>query len=383
MHANSWAGSRAAVAGAVAAAVVVCLFAGIGGGLLRAGVALPAVPPGPWLGRAAQGHAFLMICAFLGTVIAVERAVALKSRAAVVAPAASLLGGVLFLAGWPSAAAWFAAAAAAAFVAVNALLVVRQRAAHTALLLVAAVAWLVGNVGFAAGGSSHATVPWWFAFLVLTIAAERLEMARLMPRRRGASVAMAAIVVALLGGCALFAVSLRVGGVLYGASLVALACWLLAFDVARRTIFGAGLSRYIAACLLLGYFWLAIAGVAWCATALGLPLMDAALHALAIGFVFSMILGHAPVVVPAVLRVKLAFGPLFYVPLAVLHGSLALRLLLAASDASAFRVGAAGNALAVALFAATLVASAAGWRIRNAARAAAGGRSMSEIQRLG
>jgi hypothetical protein len=40
----------------------------------------------------------------------------------------------------------------------------------------------------------------------------------------------------------------------------------------------AGLSRYMAVCLLLGYAWLAIAGLAWMATAAGLPLRDTALH---------------------------------------------------------------------------------------------------------
>ena len=45
-----------------------------------------------------------------------------------------------------------------------------------------------------------------------------------------------------------------------------------------------------------------------------------------LGFVFSMVFGHAPIIFPAVLRVAVPYHPVFYVPLALLHLSLALRL---------------------------------------------------------
>jgi len=53
---------------------------------------------------------------------------------------------------------------------------------------------------------------------------------------------------------------------------------------------------------------------------------DAALHAVMLGFVFSMVFGHAPIIFPAVLRVAVPYSPYFYVPLALLHASLAIRL---------------------------------------------------------
>jgi hypothetical protein len=53
---------------------------------------------------------------------------------------------------------------------------------------------------------------------------------------------------------------------------------------------------------------------------------DAALHALLLGFVFAMVFGHAPIIFPAVLRVAVPYHPVFYVPLLLLHASLALRL---------------------------------------------------------
>jgi len=344
--------------------VASALLGGIGGGLTRAGVFVPHTADAEWLGRAALGHAALMMCGFLGTVIGVERAVAIRRRAALLAPLSSAAGAVCLLLGHPAWNSWLLVVAAAAFAAASLVVVRRQREAHTLLLLVAALAWGVGNLLFAAGRESGAVLPWWFAFLVVTIAAERLEMARLMHRGAATRVLMVAAVCTLLAGAALSAATPPGGGLLYGAGLILLAAWLGLFDIARRTVFAHGLSRYMALCLLGGYAWLAIAGVAWGATALGWPARDAALHALGLGFIVSMVMGHAPVILPAVTHVKLRFSGWFYVPLAALHLSLVLRLGPGAFDPPLRALGAALNAMAIALFAITVA-----WAARRAASA--------------
>jgi hypothetical protein len=150
--------------------------------------------------------------------------------------------------------------------------------------------------------------------------------------------------------------------VLFGAALLALAAWLLVFDIARRTVRARGLPRYMAVCLLGGYAWLALGGLAWAATALGWPARDLALHALGLGFIASMVMGHAPVILPAIARVKLLFGSWFYLPLAALHLSLALRLVLGWHDFAWRAQGALLNALALALFAATAAGATLAWR---------------------
>jgi hypothetical protein len=350
--------------------VAVSLLTGIAGGLLRVGVMLPSTAGADWLGQAGLQHAALMICGFLGTVIGLERAVAVKLPAAFVAPLASSLGGLCLLLGQTAHGAWLGVAAAAVFTAVNVVVVRRQWAGHTLLLLAAAAAWLAGSLLFALGRGGEATLPWWFAFLVMTIAAERLEMTRLMRRRPAAPVLLVAVLAVMVLGCVASAVSVQVGGVLYGVSLVSLALWLGTFDIARRTVFAQRLSRYMAVCLLTGYVWLAIAGAAWAATALGLPLRDVALHALGLGFIFSMIMGHGPVILPAIARVKLQFGVFFYVPLLALHLSLALRLGWGALEPEQRAAGAISNGLSIALFAATVIGAALVWRIRYGAEGA-------------
>lgn len=362
---------RAAVGGVLAACVAASLLAGILGGLLRVGVAVPGTADTAWLARGALEHAALMMCGFLGTVIAIERAVAAKRAAAWLAPLASAAAAVALLLGRTDAGGPLLVLAATAFIAVNLLLFSRQRAGHTAVLLASAVCWWIGNLLFARGTGSGAVLPWWFAFLVLTIAAERLEMTRLMRRRRGSAASLVAILAVLVAGAAASALQPTAGGLLFGAALVALAAWLFAFDIARRTVRAEGLSRYMAVCLLAGYAWLAVGGVAWIATSLGMAARDAALHALGLGFVFSMIMGHAPVILPAIARIKLLFGGFFYLPLLLLHGSLLLRLGAGFTDLRWRADGALANALAIALFAATAAGAALAWCARHGGRKAA------------
>jgi len=337
------------------ALAVAALLGGVAGGLARLG--LTPFGQGDWLGRAAELHGALMICGFLGSVIALERAVALKQRWAFAVPLLSGGAGLLLLAGWRDAGAALGVAAALGFVGVNVQILRRQVLAHTLLLMAGALCWLVGSVAFALQPPGMEPLPWWFALLVLTIAAERLEMTRLMRRRPGAEASLYAVLTLLLIGAA-------VSGALYGAALAALAVWLLRHDIARRTVRAHGLSRYMAVCLLGGYGWLAVAGLAWSATSLGWPLRDAALHALGLGFVFSMVMGHAPVILPAIAGVKLQYGRWFYAPLALLHLSLLVRLVPGHAGPALRALGGLLNTAALALFVLTLMAAALLWRAR-------------------
>jgi hypothetical protein len=88
--------SGALLGGPLVLAVLPSLGGGIAGGLLRAGTGWPQAD---WGGAAIVGHGFLMICGFMGTVIGIERAVALKRAWAFSASAASGAAGLAMLAG--------------------------------------------------------------------------------------------------------------------------------------------------------------------------------------------------------------------------------------------------------------------------------------------
>jgi hypothetical protein len=294
------------------------------GGLVRLGWQVPAVQPG-----LPAVHGPLMVSGFLGTLIALERAVALGRRWAYLPPALSGLGGLLLVLGVGGAAGRLAITLGSlGLLAVFAAIVRRHPAFYTATMAGGAAAWLAGNLLWAAGRPVHQAVLWWAAFLILTIAGERLELGRLA---RLTPAGQAAFVLAsgpFLAGLLVSIPAFELGARLAGLGLLALAAWLLRFDVARRTVRVPGLPRYAAVCLLSGYVWLGLAGaigLAYGGAAAG-PHYDALLHAIFLGFVFSMIFGHAPIIFPAVLGVPVHFHPVLYGHLALLHASLALRI---------------------------------------------------------
>lgn len=329
----------------------VALIVGTLAGLARLGWRVPDAAAG-----AAALHGPLMIVGFFGVVIALERAVAIGRPWAYAGPACTGLGTLAVLAASVPIGGALQVAGALVLAAATLDVFRRQRALFTFTLAFGAAAFVVGTALWAAGGPVPTAAPWWLAFLVLTIAGERLELSRFRPPSpvavRSFALILAAFALALVGSLAApdAAWSLR----LFGAALLALAAWLLRQDIARRTVRQQGLTRFIAVCLLSGYLWLAAGGVVLLAAGAltpGTASYDAALHALLLGFVFAMVFGHAPIIFPAVLRVAVPYHPAFYAPLALLHASLVVRL---AGDAlGAFglvRAGGLLGALALAAF---------------------------------
>jgi len=204
---------------------------------------------------------------------------------------------------------------------------------------------------------------WWIAFLALTIVGERLELNRMRRPPRGVRVAFGVAALVMLCGVALAAAWPAIGVRIAGAGLAALAWWLARYDIARRTVSQHGVTRFIAVCLLSGYAWLAIGGAVAIATGIDAPgpVHDACLHAVFLGFVVSMIFGHAPIVFPAILGWPMTFRPSFYAHLAVLHTSVALRLAGdLVDDLARYRAwGGALNAVALAMFVGNSVAAVA------------------------
>ena len=96
---------------------------------------------------------------------------------------------------------------------------------------------------------------------MLTIAGERLELSRVLPPSAVARRAFIVALLVLLAGVLVSALAWTAGTLLLGAGLLLLALWLMRQDVARRTVKGRGLPRFIAVCLLTGYVWLALSGL--------------------------------------------------------------------------------------------------------------------------
>jgi len=301
---------------------VLALLGGIGGGLARLGWPLPTTA------GLVVFHGPLMVAGFLGTVIGLERAVAVGRLWAYTAPVATGLGAVALAAGAPGG-IWLMTLGSAVMVLVFVQIVRKQVALFTIVMALGACSWLAGQSLWLGGWPIHRVVFWWVGFLVLTIAGERLELTRLLRLDAKSRAAFLGAIVVLLIGIALTSFVPDSGVRLAGAAMVVMAIWLGIFDIARRTIRTSGVTRFIAAALLSGYVWLGVAGVLalrFGAVAAG-PQYDAILHALFVGFVFSMIFGHAPIIFPAVLGIRVVYRSAFYLPLGLLHASLVLRVI--------------------------------------------------------
>jgi hypothetical protein len=311
-----------------------------------------------------------MIGGFIGTVISLERAVALGRPWCFLGPLGAAAGGWLIVWIQPATVGMALITGASLILIADFLLILhRQRVTFTVVMALGAVAWLVGNLLWLGGWPVPRLMPWWGAFLVLTIVGERLELSRFVPGHplRQATFAGATGIY----GAGLV-VGLRwpgLGLVVSGAGLSALAVWLGVFDMARRTIRTEGLPRFVAVALLGGFGWLALGGVlrllypwqaavlpgaalAWTELVLTQGLVyDAVWHTVLVGFVMVMIVAHAPIIFPAVLGIRIRFTRWFYVHLSLLHLTLVLRIAGDLLQEPMWRTwGGAGNVAAVVLF---------------------------------
>jgi hypothetical protein len=110
--------------------------------------------------------------------------------------------------------------------------------------------------------------------------------------------------------------------------------------------------------MLAGYGWLGVAAILLLAAppSINAFAYDAAIHAITIGFAFSMIFGHAPIILPAVIGIRIRYTSLAFVPLALLHLSVVMRI---ASDVGELltlrRLSGLATILAIAAYATSLL----------------------------
>ena len=328
---------------------MLALLFGLWAGLLRMGWGWPVLNP-----MQPMSHGPLMVSGFFGTLIALERAVALNRRWAYLGPLCSGVGGVLLLLGVKGVFPPLLLALGGLGLSLVCLWMWRQHPAlHAAIIALGALCWLAGSLQWLLGSAVYQVVLWWSAFFVFTIAGERLELSRVRRLGRSSQRLLAVIAAGIRLGLVWLRVDLIWGERIVGLGYLGLAAWLLVHDLARFTVRQSGLTRFIAVCLLSGFVWLAVGGLLslrYAGYSAG-PVYDAKLHAVFVGFVISMVFGHAPIIFPAVLGAPIAYRSYYYIPLVLLHLSLILRL---AGDFGGWVVvrqwGGLINALAILLY---------------------------------
>lgn len=303
-------------------AILALLFA-LWAGLNRIGWLLPSFP------KLSIAHGPLMVSGFLGVLIPLERAVAIRQKWMFAVPVLAGLGWVSLLLA-PFIGAILLTLASMGALMILGVMVRREPRIHTITMFAGMCAWVIGNLLWMFGFPIFQIVYLWMAFLVLTIAGERLELSRVLNPAPSQLRIFRVAAAALAAGAVLSIIDLNWGTRLTGLSLLALSLWFLKNDLATRNIrHPNSLTRYIASCLFAGFLWLGVGGALqlYFGAVYAGPLYDAALHAVFVGFVISMIFGHAPIIFPAILGVPITFHSMFYIQLALLHLSLLMRLL--------------------------------------------------------
>lgn len=323
-------------------------LAGIWTGLARLGLLTAPTVPDP------ARHGALMVSGFLGTLISLERAVGVGLPAGYLIPLLAGAGSLALVLGVPAPAPQLLGlAAAVGLVGLYLRALSRHPDDGLAIMGLGAVLWAGGNVSWWLGRGLAQAADWWAGFLVLTIMGERLELSRVAARPPVAGRLLGLITATLMGGLGLGLLVPEAGHRLSGLALAAMALWLLKYDVAWVTVRRPGQVRFIATCLLLGFFWLGVGGLWWALGpyVLAGPAYDGGLHAIFLGFVMSMIFGHALIILPAVAAVPFPFHPVLYVPLVLLHASLTARIAGDLAGLSGLRgFGGLFNAVATLLF---------------------------------
>jgi hypothetical protein len=305
--------------------LVLSLLAAIWTGWIRIGW--------PWpLSAAAGQHGALMVGSFLASLVFLERAITFKQRWVILLPVVNVISCLFFLFQQPLIGQLLLfigqlllLIGSAGFLLMCTYFIYRYKELYYYVFWIGAFSLLVGYVVLLKNSFYPAAVPWWMAFLLFTIVAERLELSRFLPLSNRKRYALLLALLTLLAS--LFIPFHSWGYFLFPLAMMATATWLLRFDMAWRSIKIQGQHRYSAQLLIVGYVWLLITGMLLLVSDLFPFGYDAALHSFFIGFTFSMIFSHAPIILPALVKLPLKlYRPVLYVWFILLQVSLLIRV---------------------------------------------------------
>lgn len=276
--------------------VLLGLLGGIAGGWIKLGSPILPIP------ESGINHGLLMVGGFLGTLISIERAMVMKKKAWLFIPFLSGISTIFFLIGQDQVGIIALLTGSLGLSVIMQVQVIRHTHFHSILLYLGAVCWFIGNFfawhfGLIAAGSS-----WWIGFLLFTIVGERLELSQFLPVPSWSKKALGA----LLG---LFFIGLILpfhgtGNEVMGVAVLLISVWLLIFDMAKVAAKKKAQFRYIGIGLRVGYLWLGAQGLILLLMESHPLFYDLVLHTFFLGFTFSMIWAHAPIIFPTIFGIR-------------------------------------------------------------------------------
>ena len=293
------------------------LIFGIWGGWVRLGWGIP-IPSGIPVSQ----HGVFMIGGFLGTLICLERVVTLHKTALFLFPIMFGLSIPTFILGFPTISYSLLLTASVGYLGICIYLYKTYKNEGDLLLLMGAFFQILGHFALFKTGSYPMPFAAWMIFFLLTIVGERLELTRFLPRGKYQKIELFFWLILTVLASALYHYGTAP---LLNVSLIGLSQWLTRNDIALINIKKEKNYKFLGVSLLFAFFWLAMTG---CIGFFSGPfLYDALIHAFFIGFVLNMILAHAPIIFPVLLKINhKPYHPIFYVWLILLNISLMIRI---------------------------------------------------------
>lgn len=295
------------------------LFVGILAGLIRIGWDIP-------VSGITVHHGAIMVGCFLGSLILLEKAIPLKKNVLLVFPFVNALGLLMIVPGFYRFGQGCLVIGALGLLFIFLLYYKKQPDQPGALMIVGALCLLTGNLLLIAKQFYPMIFPWWMGFILFTIVGERIELSKFLPVTRVQKIVLTFFLCMYLAG--VLTAFHGMGRFFSGLALVLVATWLMRFDVIAIGLRKSGLTKFSAMSLLTGCVALLGTGI----FLIVLPDMpyayDVTVHMFFLGFAFSMIFAHGPIILPGVLGLSVKpYHPLLYVPLFTLSISLWLRVL--------------------------------------------------------
>jgi hypothetical protein len=295
-----------------------CLLSGLWSGLNRIGWDLAILP-------ITAHHGAIMVGGFLGTLISFEKIIPLKKKSLYLIPVLNALSVLFFFVNQPKIAIYTLVVSSTSLAFVFLYYFRTQRTIIYILMLFGAICWLVGNVLLLTKFFYPLAFPWWTAFALFIIAAERLELMKFLPVSKLNRNIFAILLMTFVVGV-LFSFH-GTGNLICGFSLIGISLWLMRHDMIAINLKKRNMPKFIAVTLLCGYVALLLTGIFFFTLSDQWLTYDAIVHSFFLGFVFSMIFAHGPIILPGIIGIPAtAFNKILYIWLGVLQISWVVRI---------------------------------------------------------
>lgn len=275
---------------------------------------------------AAVHHGAVMVGGFMGALISLEKALPLKKNWLLIVPLVCAATPVLAVNSFHQVGLGFLLAGSIGLLGIQSWYLIRfPRERSNAIMVVGACCLVAGNSMLISTAFYPSALPWWIGFILFTIVGERLELSKFLPVSTLAKKLLVGVLLMFIIGLAL--PFHNVGKYLSGVALAAVALWLLRYDTIWIGIKGDGLLKFSATALLVANTALMVEGVFLIALPDGAFSYDTLVHVFFLGFAFTMIFAHGPIILPSVLGVVgKPYHKILYVWLGLLQASLILRV---------------------------------------------------------